>query len=64
MSARPLAAGEAAELSEILELTADALGDNGAWVLDSAGMERTELRSTLLSWAMRLLDIPVDEGSS
>ena len=62
MSARPLRADEAAELSEILEFTADALDENGAQFLADAGMDLTELRSTLLSWSIHLLDTPANAG--
>jgi hypothetical protein len=61
MSAHPLRADEAAELSEILEFTADALDENGQF-LAAAGMDPTELRLTLLSWSLRLLDTPANAG--
>jgi hypothetical protein len=60
----PLRADEAVELSEILEFTADVLDENGARLLDDARMDLTELRSTLLSWSMRLLETPADAGLS
>jgi hypothetical protein len=63
VSARPLRADDATELSEILEFTADMLDDGGSGVLADAGMDLSELRSTLLGWSMRLLDTPADAGS-
>lgn len=60
----PLRGDEAVELSEILEFTADVLDENGARLLDDARMDLTELRSTLLSWSMRLLETPADAGLS
>ena len=64
MTPRPLRADEAAELSEILEFTADVLDDNGARVLNDARMDLAELRSLLLTWSMRLLETPADAGLS
>ncbi len=62
MTAGPLRADEAIELAEILEFTADALGGHGEQFLADAGMDLSELRSTLLSWSMRLLETPATAG--
>jgi hypothetical protein len=63
MTARPLRADEAVELSEILEFTAKVL-DNGTRMLADAGMDLTDFRSLLFAWSMRLLETPPDAGLS
>jgi hypothetical protein len=62
MRARPLGAHEAAELSEVLEYTAEILEEEGTTYHAATG-DLCELRSELLSWAIRLLDTPAEAGS-
>jgi hypothetical protein len=62
MTGDPLRADEAIELAELLEFTADALDEHGEQFLARAGMDATELRSTLLSWSLRLLQTPSNAG--
>jgi hypothetical protein len=61
MRTGPLGPTEAVELCELLEFCADALDEHGDSFLKEACMDRTELRATLLSWALRLLDTPATE---
>lgn len=62
MTGGPLRADEAVELSEILEFTAEVLDEGGGRLLEEARMDLAELRATLLSWSMRLLDTPANAG--
>lgn len=61
MSTGPLAPTEAVELAELLEFCADALDERGEAFLAEACMDASELRATLLSWTLRLLDTPATE---
>lgn len=64
VTGRPLDAGEAVELSELLIFCADVLDHGGARLLADAGTDPSGLRTELLSWAMRLGDTPANEGLS
>lgn len=60
MRTGPLGPTEAVELSELLEFCADALEHGDAFLAD-AHMDASELRATLRSWELRLLDTPATE---
>lgn len=67
VTAQPLRADEAVELSELLVFCAEVLDhpdhiDSPAGLLAAAGTDASGLRSELLTWAMRLGDTPANEG--
>jgi hypothetical protein len=69
VTAEPLRADEAVELSELLVFCAEVLDrdddlDDGAGLLAAAGTDLSGLRSELLTWAMRLGDTPAERGLS
>lgn len=69
MTAEPLRADEAVELSELLVFCAEVLDhnddiDNAISLLAAAGTDLSGLRCELLTWAMRLGDTPANEGLS